>query len=143
MSKKNKIIGLVLVIVILGIILYLWRSLAGGNISGVNRTIGKSEVYSERDIEDAMNIAERKFKSDFTGCTLTDLWYDEDISKESTDEWAEQYNAGEAIVLESNFKAGLLGIDGSLEPGETYTEWQWILVRNDESSQWVLETWGY
>jgi hypothetical protein len=100
-------------------------------------------VYREQEIDDAKDIVKRKFKSEFKGCVLTDLWYDEDVSISSSDEWTKQYNADEAIVLLSNFDVDSSGGDGSLNPNETYTDWQWILVRNKENSKWTLKTWGY
>jgi len=85
-----------------------------------------------------MDIVEEKFKSDFAGCTLTDLWYDEDASASS--EWAAQYHADGAIVLLSNFNVNSSGGDGSLNPNSTYTDWQWILVRNKDCNTWRLGT---
>ncbi|MCC3868520.1 hypothetical protein K0039_09925 [Terrisporobacter mayombei] len=61
----------------------------------------------------------------------------------SSDEWAKQYNSDEAIILLSNFDVDSSGGDGSLDPNSTYTDWQWILVRDRENSKWTLKTWGY
>jgi hypothetical protein len=33
------------------------------------------------------------------------------------------------------------GGDGSLNPGDTYRNWKWIL--KETQFGWVLETWGY
>lgn len=76
-------------------------------------------------------------------CTLTDLWYDEDISISAAAEWAKQYEADESIILVSNFNVNSSGGDGSFNPDDTYTNWQWILVRQEGSSRWILKTWGY
>lgn len=43
-----------------------------------------------------MDVVEVILDSDFDGCKLTDLWYDEDTSASSS---AEQYDSDEAIVL--------------------------------------------
>ncbi len=143
MRKKNKLIGVTISLFAIGVILhFLWIHL-GGDISNVTRRIGTSKVYSKQDIEHAMNTVEREFKIDFGGCTLMDLWYDEEISILSANEWANQYEADEAIILVSNFKVDSSGGDGSLNPNDTYTNWQWILVRKEGSSSWILKTWGY
>lgn len=143
MSKKRKTISIIFAISIIGLTLYCVDDFMFGNIKNVNQTIKKSEVYSEKDIERAMATAKRQFKFDFKGCTLTDLWYDEEISLSSASSWASQYNADEAIVLLSNFDVGSSGGDGSLNPNDTYSDWQWILVRNKGSQNWELKTWGY
>jgi hypothetical protein len=143
MSKKSKLIGLILTICIIGIALYFLRSYIGGDINNVNQSIPQSEVYSNQDIDSAMDIVKKKFKGEFKGCVLTDLWYNEDISISSSDGWAKQYNSDEAIVLLSNFDVDSSGGDGSLNPNSTYTDWKWILVRDKENSKWALKTWGY
>lgn len=143
MGKKGKTISIIFAICIIGLTLYCVDDFIFGNVKDVNQTIKKSEVYSEKDIERAMATAKRQFKFDFKGCTLTDLWYDEEISLSSASSWASQYNADEAIVLLSNFDVGSSGGDGSLNPNDTYSNWQWILVRNKGSQNWKLKTWGY
>lgn len=143
MSKKSKLIASIFVICIIGIAVYFLRAYIGGDINNVNQSIPQSEVYSNQDIDDAMDIVKKKFKSEFKGCALTDLWYDEDINISSSDEWARQYNSHEAIILLSNFRVNSSGGDGSLNPNSKYTDWQWILVRDKENSKWTLKTWGY
>ena len=140
MKKKPVIIAAIFVI---GVVLFFLLLRKGGDISNVNRVIPQSEIYSKQDIAYAMDVVEDKFKSDFKGCKLTDLWYDKKINSSLSDEWADRYDADEAIVLLSNFNVDSSGGDGSLNPNSTYTDWQWILVRDKGSSTWKLETWGY
>lgn len=141
--KKSKFIMLALSVCIIGIVIYYFNTYKVGNIDNVSEGSLKSEIYSENEIKDAMNIVKQKFKRDFKGCTLTDLWYGENISSRSTAEWAKQYNADEAIILSSNFDVDSSGGDGSLNPNTTYTKWQWILVRDKSNNEWSLKTWGY
>lgn len=143
MSKKRKFITLFLAISIIGLILFLINTFMFGDVKNVNQIIKESEVYSEKDIEKAMATAKRQFKFGYKGCTLTDLWYDEDITLLSASSWARQYNADEAIVLLSNFDVDSSGGDGSLNPNDTYRNWQWILVRDKGDKDWKLKTWGY
>ena len=141
--KKSKFIMLALSICIIGIVIYYFNTYKVGNIDNVSEGSVKSEVYSENEIKDAMNIVKKKFERDFKGCTLTDLWYGENISSPSEAEWAKQYNADEAIILFSNFDVDSSGGDGSLNPNTTYTKWKWILVRDKSNNEWSLKTWGY
>ncbi|WMT80677.1 DUF4829 domain-containing protein [Terrisporobacter mayombei] len=143
MSKKSKLICLIFAVCIIGIVLYFLRFYMHWDVDNVNQSISHSEVYSNQDIDTAMNIVKREFRDEFKGCVLTDLWYNEDISISSSDEWAKQYNSDEAIILLSNFDVDSSGGDGSLDPNSTYTDWQWILVRDRENSKWTLKTWGY
>jgi hypothetical protein len=58
-----------------------------------------SEVYSEQDINAAMDVVIKFFQSEFEGCTLTDLWYEESTPVPASDGWAKQYDADESIVF--------------------------------------------
>lgn len=138
--KKRIIIIVVLILIIVFATLYFRNK--GGDVSNVKRMITASEVYSEQDINNAMDIVEKYFQSDFEGCTLTDLWYEESMSAPDSDGWAKQYDADKFIVLLSNFDVDSSGGDGSFNPNDTYSNWQWILVRN-KGSEWELKTWGY
>lgn len=114
---------------------------SGGNVAHVDMQIGESEIYEDAEIRQAMDIVKIYFSAEFAGCELTELWYDEQASQEEAEEWAEQYDAEQAIVLFSNFKVDESGGDGSLEPNATYSNWNWILVR--DGWNWNLKTWGY
>ena len=139
---KKRIILIVSLIFIIVIIarLFLWNN--GGDVSSVKRTVKISEIYSEKDINDAMDIVVNYFQNNFEGCTLTDLWYEESASVLVSEDWAKQYNADESIILLSNFDVDSSGGDGGFNPDDTYSNWQWILVR-DKSSTWELKEWGY
>lgn len=113
----------------------------GGDVRYVNFGMGESEVYTEEEIQKAMDLVLRHFSREYAGCTMTDLWYDEEYSLEQADDWAEQYEATEAIVLRSNFDVDGSGRSASLNPNDTYQDYNWILVRN--GGAWELKTWGY
>ena len=95
------------------------------------KIIGDSEIYSERDIEAAMDVVFRKFCT-FEFSVLTELEYDEEFSDNMLEYNTEVYKADEAIVLRSKF------ID--LRKGTL--EWNWTLVRA-RGGEWELKTWGY
>lgn len=103
-------------------------------------TVGESETYSKREILSAMDKVRAHFVKYFDDCTLTDLWYDEALCLKEADQRAEQYDAEEAIILLSNFDTGS-DTDGSLNPGDTYQNWMWILVHRWYG--WELVDWGY
>ncbi len=134
----KKIVSIILVIL-------LTLSLGGcgrGNVRQVKRAIGDSSIFTRQDIAEAMDIATEYFQREFEGCTLHTMVYNEFQSIEAAKGWAQQYDAYEAIVLLSSFTVGIDGSDGSLNPGDTYTDWQWILTRN-LGEKWTLQTWGY
>lgn len=114
----------------------------GGNASEVQVVTGESEIFTEREIEDAMEVAMNYFRKEFDGCTMTKIEYEEIRSQAASIEWAQQYGADEGIVLYSSFDVDASGGDGSLNPNSTYNNWQWILTR-DTGGEWVLRTWGY
>lgn len=54
----------------------------------------------------------------------------------------EQKLMKEAIVLVSTFDVDASGGDGSLNPDDTYENWEWVLVR-DKDGTWRHVTHGY
>jgi len=100
-----------------------------------------SSLYTEEDIDAAVETVIEYFGQNFDGCTLTKLGFPGD-DETAFQEWADQYGADEAIVLTSTFDVDESGGDGSLEPNSTYTDWQWILVR-DADGNWRHATHGY
>lgn len=127
---------------VLAAVLLLALTACGGSTLGLKRTVGESEHFSHGEIRAAMQTVERHFRRHFSGCTLLELTYDEEISDKEADEWAERYEAKEAIVLTSSFYVSPTGGDGSLNQDYTYTRWQWILTRSAIGG-WKLQDWGY
>lgn len=111
-----------------------------GDVSSVKRVVGESEMYTEAEIKRAMNKVKGFFAAEFSGCTLTELRYDEERVGEWQREWAEDYGA-EIIVLLATFDVDETGGDGSLNPNSTYTRYQWILSKT--LFGWEIRDWGY
>ena len=111
---------------------------ACGKVSGAEETIGPSAIYTEREIQSAMDVVKRQFASGFEGCTLLNLRYDEETSLKSADEWAEQYEAEEAIVLLSDF---YVTKNRTFSSHSIMKNWSWVLVRS--GGGWELKTSGY
>lgn len=139
---RKKWILILLAILAAACIVGAWILGDRGDTKHVAAKIGESDLYTTGDIESAMAVVEKEFKRSFRNCTLTKLWYDERVCKLEQEDWTEQYQADEAIVLLSDFEVGKTGGDGSLDPGTSYKNWEWILVRN-AGSEWELKTWGY
>ena len=130
---------------VLPVILILLSLLAGctkGNVKNVEFIIGQSARYAETEIRDAMEVAIAHFKAEFEGCTLLTMEYAEEKVNNAGEAWAETYGADEGIVLLSSFQVDDKGGDGSFNPGDTYRNWQWVLVRSQDGA-WELKTWGY
>lgn len=124
------------------LVLFL-SSCRGGKVNGVEIPDWKpSKIYTDDEIESAFQTVKDYFSREFDGCTLTKLYYPGDTFSAEFDEWAEQYDTDEAIVLYSDFDVDSSGGDGSLAPNSTYEDWQWILVR-DNDGKWRHATHGY
>lgn len=116
-----------------------------GNVSHVDRVVGYSALYGENLINKACDVVEKKFAEEFEGCTLTELRYDSKVENsfaEEIMEYATEKNQ-ELIVLLSTFDTDERGGDGSLNPNDTYTDWQWHLIRTADKKSWEIIDWGY
>ena len=119
---------------------FLYSDCYGEPLTGYNGE--HSDIYTDADIQAAMDTVMTYFETEFKGCTLTQLCYPGDASADLFTEWAEECEADEAIVLYSSFDTDASGGDGSLEPNTTYDDFQWILVR-DNGGTWEVKTYGY
>ena len=126
----------------LGILLVFSLSACGGNVRGVKTHYVDSEMYSQDDINSAIDTIKKEFKSDWKGCTLTEIYYAGDDCSKDHQDWADRNNADEVIVLLSSFDVDSSGADGSLNPNSTYDNWNWILVRTN-GGQWQHVDHGY
>lgn len=100
-----------------------------------------SELYSEKEIQDAVVVVQDYFDKHFKSCQLLTIGYGGDDEK-LFDEWAENYDAEEAIVLTSSFKVAAEGAEPTLEPNSIHRDWKWILVRN-AGGKWEHRGHGY
>ena len=112
----------------------------GGNIEGVVVKNADSKIYSQEEIDAAIAIIEEDFAANFDQCTLKEIGYAGDAALKDYQDYLDQYGGDEVIVLVSTFDVGESA--GSLEPGSTYEDWNWILVRNDKG-QWKHVDHGY
>lgn len=133
----KRILSFVAVCVVL-----LCLTACGGDVNDVTVIKNPSAVYSEEDISAAIRVTMDYFQKEFDGCTLLELSYIGDDQLDGYQEFAQNYQAHEVIVLTSSFAVDESGGDGSLNPNSTYTGWEWILVRNP-GENWRHATHGY
>ncbi len=113
-----------------------------GDVGNVKIIEVESTIYTDRDINQAISVIKNYFRITFTGCQLLEIGYMGDECYDEMQEWAEQYDADECILLTSDFYVGPDGGDGSLNPDSTYEDWNWILVRN-KNGKWEHKDHGY
>ncbi len=103
----------------------------------------RSTKFSDEEIDAAITSVKKKFAAEFKGCELINLWYDEAESDKRIPSYLYGALRDNAIILLSDFYVQPNGGDGSLEPDYTYNNWMWILIRDDRSSKWRVDDWGY
>ena len=110
--------------------------------------IGESTKFSKEEIDNAVDCLKRSF--DFEACTLTKIYYNEEISNTAVEDYLQFGNgsvnkvkAENVIVLLSDFDVDNSGDNPVLNPGETYTNYNWILIRDDKNSNWKVDDWGF
>lgn len=114
----------------------------GGDTEPVETHEVASELYTQEDINSAIETIKKEFNSDWKGCTLKELYYAGDEVSKAHQDWADRNNADVAIVLLSSFDVDESGGNGSLNPNSTYDNWMWILVRSS-GGQWKHVDHGY
>lgn len=140
--ERNHKVNVLVLFVILSVLLSACGELKIEE--GVQINIASSSLYTKSEIQSAIDICVDYFNENFEGCVLTEISYDDEFCIKEKDKWAVQYEADEAIVLTSTFDVDENGGDGSFNPNDKYTDWQWILTRsNSDGAEWVLQTWGY
>lgn len=138
-----------IIAIVLCFLLILSAVGCGNSTKNVKIDYGTSAIYTEEDMNDAIDKIKEKFKS-MDGCELHSLSYSSDdvCSDEEIIAWIndlERANDDEqvftqCIMFDSSFRSPKKG-GGAWEPNEEYT-WSWWLARND-GGEWKLMTWGY
>ena len=139
------------ILIYLSIILVIF-SLVGCNQNNqsidIKVDIGKSTKFSKEEIDNAVDCLKRSF--DFEACTLTKIYYNEEISNKAIEDYLQFGNGSEnkvktenVIVLLSDFDVDNSGDNPVLNPVETYTNYNWILIRDDKNSNWKVDDWGF
>ena len=110
--------------------------------------IKESTKFSEEEINKAVDCLKENFN--FEACTLTKIYYDENKSNTAIENYL-QFGKGSEnkvepeniIVLLCDFDVDNSGDNPVLNPGETYTNYNFILIRDGKSSNWKVDDWGF
>lgn len=112
--------------------------------------IGKSTRFSKAEVQTAVDCVVTNFKSNFKGCDLLKIWYDEN---ESDGEIVSYMTFGRGsingvkkenvIVLFSDFYVNPNGGDGSLNQNSIYSDFNWVLIRDSKTGNWRIDDSGY
>ena len=135
----KKISALFLIAVCL---LTLSACVKNGDAKDVKINQVSSELYSQEEITDAVNVTIDYFEKEFEGCTLKEIEYIGDEDNISYQDWADKNNAEDVIVFVSTFDVDSSGGDGSLNSNYTYENWKWILARKADG-KWEHVDHGY
>lgn len=119
------------------------------NSDNIEVEYGDSEQFSDTEMESAIDAIIEKF-NDFEGCELIKIWYDENKSNLEVERYHTSGNGlingvkkENVIIFYSDFKVDSTGRNPVLNPDSTYTDWMWILIREDKTKEWVVDDWGY
>jgi len=120
-----------------------------GKINNVEINYGYSTIFNEYEIKSAVKTVLVEFR-EFKGCELKKIWYDENKSNKEIEDYLiygkgsiNKTGKNNIIVLLSDFYVDNTGGDGSFEPNSIYKDWNWILVRENETAKWEIDDWGY
>ena len=139
------------IVIYLSMILMIF-SLVGCNqnnkSTNIKLDIGESTKFSKEEIDNAVDCLKRSF--DFEACTLTKIYYNEEISNTAVEDYLQFGNgsvnkvkAENVIVLLSDFDVDNSGNNPVLNPVESYTNYNWILIRDDKNSDWKVDDCGF
>ena len=114
-------------------------SCGSGSVKIVDRS---SEIYSDEDIEAAMEVVMQAFDESSELWYLLELSYIGDEWLDSYQDWADRNDADEVIVILSDFYISYFSDNPTMNTGSKYEDYNWILVRN-EGEEWRIVDRGY
>ena len=100
-----------------------------------------SDIYTEDEIQETIDIVKKEFSKDWKGCTLKEIYYAGDDRALFTS-YAKQYQGDEALVLKTNFHTNYFSWKIGLNSNCDYEDYQWIFVRN-KNGKWKHVDGGY
>lgn len=108
----------------------------------IDMYLGESAVYTESQLEEAINLILDSFETDFEQCTLQEIEYDEEYSLSQEEMNKEMFQVDNAVVFTSTFVVDDNYMNGPLNAGQTYEDYEWIL-NMDADGNWSILTSGY
>ena len=137
------VIAAVLALMIAGTI-FLFHSfrveagIGSGKVDNVEVRHVDSSLFSQEDINEAIDKIEMDFMKDWNGCELTKIYYaGDEISKAES-----EIKGVKTMVLLSEFKTYKQPGDSSLNENDTYKDWKWILIKTKDGC-WEHVDHGY
>lgn len=117
-------------------------------LSEITIEAGRSIKFSEEEVAGAIDLVKTEFH--FPSARLTKLTYDEEKSEMLIKGYMENGKGSvngvdqkNVIILLSEFYVDGSGKNPVLNPNSTYTDYQWILIRQSETSSWIIDDQGY
>lgn len=114
----------------------------------VDVEIGQSSIFSKEEINDAVETVKNHFS--FEGAALTKIWYDQEKDYHLSESYLTNGKGSinnskkeNTIVLLSNFDVGFLGVSPALNANSTYSDYQWVLIRDSQTDSWRIDDSGY
>lgn len=134
-------------------VLALAACTTGGSTGGAVLDYGQSSRYSQAEVTAAADVVLAEFRHYWSGCELRRLWYDETWSDEQiTDDLTTSggnslkesgADIANAMIWRMDFYAGKRCGSGVVSPGQLYTDYSWILVREGPAAAWTILDQGY
>ena len=121
--------------------------LPAGNVDKVSVTPIVSVLYTEKDYDDAVECV-KGFFPEFENCELRTLRYGGDLmTTKETNYCSQEDNGTEYIILLSDFYVNPEPLFRSCQDAwnhdSMYTDWKWILCRENGKSEWTVCSYGY
>lgn len=135
--KKILVFGLAVLVLIFAGVHFMNR---GGDVRNVERMTAENTLYTQEEIDTAMDIAIKAFSQGFEGCKLLTIAYDEEETLAEIQCQRERHGELKLMVLVSSFHAGE-NAESCFERDMIYTGWKWILQNGDDG--WKMINWGY
>lgn len=111
-----------------------------GAVSDADTDLGHSKSYDEKELEDAAHQINKHFRAMYNGCTLLTVKYDGDATAKDNLDYCRELEPDkdyvDCVVFTSSFETSE-HCDTTLEPNQTYEDWQWYLAR-EKGGEWEL-----
>ena len=140
-TKRHVLEGLCAVAVLIAAVLTFGHIYGQqGHVSGAASTVGTSEIFAEAELNDAVTALLTHFETNFKGCTLYAVTYDEARAMEH---FSGRYKDGNTVVLFTDFYAPrFFGASSAVNFGGRMRDISFVLRRGD-SGGWQVADWGY
>ncbi|MBQ9935222.1 MAG: hypothetical protein IJO70_05170 [Lachnospiraceae bacterium] len=109
---------------------------------GIVYSICQSPVFTQDQMMYGAEYVIAAFGTHFPECELLSVTYDDRFSSSQDEINKQQYGDADYVVFTTDFTVPADYVDGPLNAGETYEEYQWILTMND-AGQWELVSSGW